>query len=187
LISAPAFAVQKKASVTTNPFSLMFGIMGLEGNFAVGDSVSIPASLSYFSYEDTTDLVGFYEETGTISIIGLGTGLRYYWQGNAINGWYLGGIINMNILSLDYEKKYYGGAEYTGSASASVIGMGFLIGYQAIWESGFTLDAGLGMTKYTLPDFDVEAEASGGATKDETFEGVSLTLPSIKLALGYAF
>lgn len=177
-----AFAVQRGTSITANPLGLLFGIFNLEANFSVAPNLSVPVSGMYFGYSTTDG-----DNEWDFQLIGLGVGLRYYWQKKAVNGWYLGAVLNYNNATVDLETEHIAtGETVTGDSTASAISYGFLIGYQSIWDSGFTLDFGLGAQLLTLPDFDVEVK-KGGVTEKKEYDGASVTIPLLQLALGYAF
>jgi hypothetical protein len=174
------FAEQKGTSVTFNPVGFLFGQL-VEVNLGVTPSLSVPVGGSYLGYKTGDDEFSFTR---------FGGGLRYYWAGNGVNGWYIGGLLTYNTISVETTaNQLVGGTivKYTGSASASAVGYGALIGYQSIWGNGFTLDTGIGIQQLTTPDIDVEVKNSVGAKMTETVEGVSVSLPIIQLALGYAF
>jgi len=153
----------------------------VEANLAVNSKLSVPVSGTYFSYSSGDD---------DASIMGIGGGIRYYWQGNAVNGWCVGANLNLLMTKVESTLEVYGGStitEYTGSHSASVVSYGALIGYQSIWSNGVSLDTGLGFSMLNIPSVDYDLKSDDGSIVSYSFDGISATLPSIKLAVGYAF
>jgi hypothetical protein len=77
------------------------------------------------------------------------TGLEYnfYPQGHALNGWYVGPILNIYILTQEYQTgdDEYGNPVYNNKLETSLFPQaGGHFGYRWIWDSGFTLDLNLG-------------------------------------------
>ncbi len=179
--SSSALAVQKGTSITVNPIGMLVGLFNAEVNLSVAPTISVPIGGSYFGYKSS----GIGEEW-EYKLMGLSGGLRYYWQGNAVNGWYLGGKLNYFSISVEVETTHTTGTKLTGSATASAISYGALIGYQSIWNSGFTLDFGLGVQLVSIPSIDAEV-SGGGYTEQEKHDSISLTVPMLQFAIGYAF
>ncbi|GEM_PF-6632546 len=176
-----SFAGERKASVSVNPFSLMLGITGIEGNFAVSDNISI--SLSYSNYSAAvTELLLDKDDPWDFSIYQITAGIRNYWQGSAPRGWYLSGLITYNSVSIKYDDGFY-----SGGAKANAMGYGFLIGHQYVWDGGMTLDTGLGMSRYTLPASEYRTSNPEGDKRYEELAETKMILPIIKVAIGYAF
>ena len=94
--ASPSFASGKRVSVSVNPFGLMLGIIGAEGNAAVSDSISIPLAFSYFG----NAAMDMANADSDFSVFQLTTGGRHYWQRKALKGWYLSGLISYNAASI---------------------------------------------------------------------------------------
>ena len=109
------------------------------------------------------ELFGVKVNTG-----GIGAGYRYYFtheKKEVPSGFY---VTPQASLAL---------GKTEGDASFTSFAIGAEIGYQWAWESGFTLDLGIG-PNYTTISGDVE---------DEDFDTTSRILPSVTLAIGFAF
>ncbi|MBN1897253.1 MAG: DUF3575 domain-containing protein [Spirochaetes bacterium] len=159
-----------KAAITVNPLSMLFGTFNAEANIRLADSLSVLISGSYWGLDS-----GYWDYTA----FGVGTGIKFYWQGSAIHGWYVGPMLDFAFASAEYTDPWTS-EKATGSATG--ISFGGLIGYQSIFDSGVTIDFGLGVQVISIPDVSVEV---GGLTVASGSQ--SWTLPLIKLAVGYAF
>lgn len=169
LAVAPALAVQKGTSITMNPLSMLFGIISGEVNLSISPNVSVPVNGAYFSMDS-----GGYDYT----IFSIGGGLRYYWEGNAINGWYIGPTLNYAMSEVAYTDIF----DNKGEVRVGAISFGALVGYQSVWDNGFTLDLGLGVQRLTIPGVEITIDNTTYSS-----DKVSWTIPQLKLAIGYAF
>jgi hypothetical protein len=133
---------QTKA-IKANPIGLAFGIANVGFEFATAESQSATIAGVYF---DVLDIKG----------AGLGAEYRFYFDGEAIEGWHAGPSIGFLSLSDDYD------------VSASVFTIGGEIGHQWILGSNFALDvfAGYG---YILGGDDLN-----GLESSSTSFGVSI-------------
>ncbi|MFC2092232.1 DUF3575 domain-containing protein, partial [Elusimicrobiota bacterium] len=163
------------------PIGLLLGLFNVEVNFAIQPNLSVPVRASYFSLESGDD---------EFTMTGIGAGARYYFKGEAVNGWYVGGLLNYNLIKLDVTTVDIVGfslVEYTGSATSSAVGYGALIGYQSIWDSGFTFDTGVGVQMINIAEIDLDVESDLGLEQEYTSDSFSGTVPIIQLSIGYAF
>lgn len=133
-----------KASITVNPISMIFGTINAEANIRLMPSLSILVSGSYF---------GLDVSSWDYSAVGVGTGARFYWQGSAVHGWYIGPVFDLAFASAEYTDPITG---EKAKGSATGISFGGLVGYQSIWSSGVTFDFGLGVQVISIPDVSVE-------------------------------
>ncbi len=173
---------QRTKSITVNPIGWLFGAYNAEFNFSVTPCLSIPVSVMHWSLDSDS---GINEWDFDMNAIGLG--LKYYFAKKAVEGWYLGAVLSFNNVSVELETEDWLTSEVlTGKSSSTVVGYGALIGLQSIWDSGFTLDFGLGIKAVSIPSMKVEATGAG-ITQTEEYEGESFNMPIIKLAVGYAF
>ena len=157
---ALAFSISAQSNVIkTNPLGLAFGNFNATYERVLGTSSSVLIRGQYM-----------YKLLGTdVSLAGLGLGYRYYithTKKPVPGGFYINPQVAFSYGSVTDDD----GIKY----DARSIGVGAEIGYQWVWESGFTLDLGIGpmYSKVT------------GADDSEGFNG---TLPSATLAIGYAF
>jgi hypothetical protein len=160
----------KTHAITVNPIGLVFGSFNAELNWALAPSFSFTIGGSYSSYSSSD---------WKYTLLGAEGGVRLYWTGTAVNKWYIGPLIGFTTISAKFTEPL---SKVTATASASAINYGALVGYQSIWESGFTFDFGLGVQLLTIPA--VTTTISGLEYKNTS---ISITLPLIKLAIGYAF
>ena len=168
-------------SVTINPFGTLFGRL-LEANISVTPDLSIPFGGSFLSYDDGDDSFSFTK---------IGAGVRYYFKGEAIRGWYVGGLVDLYMVKAEQTALAVSGfsfVEVKGEATATSIGFGGLIGYQSIWGNGVTLDTGFGLQQLSSPDIDVDLKSSDGTiSSSSSIDGLSIMIPIIQLSIGYAF
>ena len=173
-----AAAEQRGNSITINPIGFLVGRV-VEANISVTPDISIPFGGSYLAYETGDDSFSFMK---------IGAGFRYYFKGEAINGWYIGGLVDMYMVNAEQTATtLFPVVEYKGEESATAIGFGALVGYQSIWGNGVTFDTGLGFQQLTTSDMDVTLKSSTGATMSSQIDGISLAIPIIQLSIGYAF
>lgn len=146
-VAPPPAGVQQQLSA--NPFGLMFQWFNCEYERTATRSNTWGASMSFFSLDSDADYVNgaaFW---------------RYYPQGRALNGLYVGGRAGLHRVGVN-------------GASGAFFGLGFELGYN--WLLGrhknFMIGTGAGATRLF-----------GGS-----LNGASLTIPTVRLVnVGVAF
>lgn len=142
--------VAHKQVASTNPFGLMFEWFNAEYERKLTRSTTWGLSSSFFSLD-----------AGDVDYVNGTVVFRYYPQGAALSGFYVGGRTGIHRVSADGE-------------SGVFYGLGFEIGYN--WLLGasrkFSVGIGAGATRLFGNDLD----------------GVSLTIPTLRLVnIGVAF
>ena len=142
--------------IKINPLSLAFGNFNLAYQRALSDASAIQIGANYW-----------YNILGT-KVSGLGArGAYQFFITNrakpAPEGFYIGPQMSVNRVNVTE----------TGE-KVTTVGIGLMLGYQWIWDSGVTLDLGAG------PMYQFANES----TNDESVEGF---LPNITIAIGYNF
>ncbi|MCK5534494.1 DUF3575 domain-containing protein [bacterium] len=184
LATCSAFATeqQRTKSITVNPLGWLFAAYNAEFNFSVTPCLSIPISVMHWSLDSDSG-----ENEWDLNMNAIGFGLKYYFAKKAVEGWYLGAVLSFNNVSVELKREDWLTSEIlTGKSNSTAVSYGALIGLQSIWDSGFTLDFGLGIRSVNIPSMEVEATGAG-ITQTEEYDGESFTMPIIKLAIGYAF
>jgi len=146
-----------------NLFALGVGSIAADYERAVGSSVSLFAGPSFVFSSATSGAT-----TARMYGVGGNAGLRMFFGGRAPKGgWFSmsGGLFHS---SADF------GNGDRGTATGSVAAV--LFGYTWIWGSGFVFSLGGGLA---YVDFKLQAQ--------ESSVGLQGTLPTLRLALGYAF
>ena len=155
LSPAPAAAQQadlapagNRQLVSANPFLLMYKWFNVEYERVHGESTTWGASASLLpiDHADYGNLAGFY---------------RYYPQGRALDGFFIGGRSGVHRVS-------------AGGESGVFFGVGFELGYDWLMgrEENFSVGIGAGATRLF-----------GGS-----LDGVSLTVPTLRLVnVGWRF
>lgn len=152
----------QKNIIKTNPFGMAFGNINLIYERLLNNHSSILVKGQYG-----------YNLLGTsVNLFGCGVDYRYYftYAKKAVpSGFY----INPEIL-------FQGGAINTidvqdNKSGLYRLGLGAEIGYQWVWDSGFTLDLGIG------PMYNLIKTDSGN------FEKLDFLLPAGTLGIGFAF
>lgn len=157
-ITSNGVAQERTKVVKTNPLGLAFGNFNVAYEMVMNESSSLIFDVSYM-----------YELFGIkVNTFGVGAAYRYYFthaSKEVPTGFYVNPQVGLS----------FGSAE--GDVGFTTIGIGAELGYQWAWESGFTLDLGIG-PNYTMISGDVD---------DVGFDNTSGILPSATLAIGYAF
>lgn len=155
-------------SVKVNPFALLGGSDMVTYERAVGahSSFGVGAGIGGFKFGDVK-----YKNIG-------GTVFYRYYFSQAIRGWYGMGSASYSGGNVK------GGVDYElnnreEKVDYNSFGFGAKVGYQWIWNSGFTLDlnAGVGYATFNYDD---------KADKDLGFKANGV-LPALGVALGYSF
>jgi len=139
-----------------NPISLAFGNINLNYQRALNNNSAIQIGANYWYKIFGTDVSG----------IGLRGGYQFFLTSRtkiAPEGFYIGPQISFNTLT-----------EKSTDVSVTMFGIGVMLGYQWVWNSGIALDLGIG----PIYQFASESES------DTSFEGF---LPNATIALGYNF
>lgn len=158
LISINGNAQEKTNVIKTNPLGLAFGNFNVTYEKVLNSSSSVLFKGSYM-YE----IFGEKVNTG-----GLGVGYRYYFthaNKQVPTGFYVNPQVSLSLGKTE------------GDVSFTIFAVGAELGYQWAWESGFTLDLGIG-PNYTTISGDVE---------NEGFDSTSGILPSATIAIGFNF
>lgn len=134
--------------ISANPFLIMFSYFNVEYERRHKPSTSWGASTSFLGFDgaDYGNVAGFY---------------RYYPQGNALSGFYVGGRGGVHRVSASGD-------------SGVFFGVGFELGYDWLLgrEKNFSIGIGAGATRLFGGDLD----------------GVSLAVPTVRLVnIGWAF
>ena len=156
-----AFSLSAQSNVIkTNPLGLAFGNFNATYERVLGTSSSVLLRGQYM-----------YRLLGAkVNMGGVGVGYRYYIthaKKPVPGGFYINPQAAFSFGNVT--------DEYDETFSASTIGIGFELGYQWAWESGFVLDLGIG-PMYTFANVD-----------DNYGEDISGFLPTGTIAIGYAF
>jgi uncharacterized protein DUF3575 len=139
---------ENKQTVSANPFLLMFSVFNVEYERKLTTATTLGASTSILGFDDATyrNVSAFY---------------RYYPQGHALSGFYIGGRGGAHRVSLDRE-------------SGVFFGLGFELGYDWLLgrEKNFSVGIGAGATRLFGGDLD----------------GVALTIPTFRFVnIGWSF
>jgi len=139
-----------------NPISLAFGNFNLSYQRALSDASAIQIGANYW-----------YKILGEeVSGIGVRGGYQFFLTNRAKpspEGFYIGPQIAYNSLT-----------DKNSDEKVTAFGIGLMLGYQWVWDSGVTLDLGAG------PMYQFADETSTGTS----YEGF---LPNITIAIGYNF
>jgi hypothetical protein len=139
-----------------NPISLAFGNFNLSYQRALNDASAIQFGANYW-----------YRILGTeVSGVGARVGYQFFITNRskpAPEGFYIGPQFGLNSLTVKETDE-----------KVTSVGIGLMLGYQWVWESGVTLDLGAG----PMYQFANETESN------TSLEGF---LPNITIAVGYNF
>jgi len=142
--------------IKLNPISLAFGNFNLSYQRALNDASAIQIGANYW-----------YRILGQeVSGIGARAGYQFFITNRAKpapEGFYIGPQVSINSLNVKETDE-----------DVTAIGIGLMLGYQWIWDSGVSLDLGAG------PMYQFANESNS----DTSVEGF---LPNITIAIGYNF
>jgi len=145
--------------IKTNPLGLAFGNINVTCERVLSGSSSILVRSEYA-----------YNLLGTkVNLGGAGLGYRYYIthvKKAVPNGFYVNPEIMLMVGTANSEEQNYG---------LFVLGIGAELGYQWVWNSGFTLDLGIG------PMYSFMKSDSSDLQKTGFF------IPMATVAIGFAF
>lgn len=151
-----------RSTITINPLGFSYGVFSVEYETEMGRGpTTLGVPVMYWSAEGTD-----YELTA----MGLGAGVRYYFDGRAHDGFYVGGYGSWARLNGSSD-----GTDFTGNA----FGLSGVAGYKFLVGDGFVIDVGAGV------GFPISTTVSSGGVSDSQVGGVFGT--SFSLALGLAF
>ncbi len=145
LFASVSFAQEHVVKV--NPLGLAFGLANVGYEFSVNDSQSLTISGSYFNI---ANIKGF----------GAGLEYRFYFDGEAIQGWHAGPSVGFFSL------------KDNSSNSGTVISLGGEVGHQWVFGENFALDVFAGYSALI-----------GG----EKLLGLSGSSPTFGVSIGYAW
>jgi hypothetical protein len=158
-LSFDAFSQDNAIKVNWTPFSFLgnFGLnyeRKLADNFTINTRVNILAPrkmpfqglfTDYFSFlTDGFDYENEYKNL-SISSYGLHPQFRYFSEADALNGFYISGMLGFQYTSsssIPYTFSDFNNMEYPGSVKINdvFVGVGIGVGNQWVTESGFTFD-----------------------------------------------
>jgi hypothetical protein len=148
--------------IKTNPIGLAFGNFNVTYERVLNDKSSVLGSANFRFGLFGIDVFNF----------GLGAGYRYYFthaNKDVPTGFYVNPQAGFGFGSVTEEDVV--------DNSFTTFGIGAELGYQWAWTSGFVLDLGIG-PNYTVISGDVD---------DVGFDSTSGILPSVTIAIGFAF
>ena len=148
---------ERKNVIKTNPLSLAFGNFNISYELVINSKSSVLIEGQYL-YK----LFGLDVNTG-----GIGIGYRYYFTHNnkeVPTGFYINPQVGFGIGNVE-------------DVQFSTFSVGAEIGYQWAWDSGFTLDLGIG-PNYTSVSGDIG---------NINFSSTGGIIPSATIAIGFAF
>jgi len=124
--------------IKVNPLGLAFGITNAGYEFATNDTQSLTVSGVYFNVSDITG-------------VGAGLEYRFYFKGEAIQGWHAGPVVGYMSLKDSF------------SNSASIFTVGGEVGHQWVLNGGFAIDVFGGYAAFIGGD-NLTGLSGGGAT-----------------------
>jgi hypothetical protein len=142
--------------IKVNPIGLAFGNINMSYQRALGSAHAVQIGANYW-----------YKVFGSeVSGLGLRAGYQFFLTSrtkSAPEGFYIGPQVSYNSFT-----------EKETDISVSAFGIGAMLGYQWVWNSGLCLDLGIG----PIYQFASESETN------ESYEGF---LPNVTIALGFNF
>lgn len=165
----------EKNLLTTDAFSLLFGVLNASYEMLLNEKTSVSVGLggSTISTDDWK-----------ISVIGIKGGYYIYPSKTALKGFFVGPAIGFSIVSAEYTYNeitgtwpYWKIQEKTDKASNVLVSISGELGYRWIWESGFSLGLGIGAGFY-LGSIEIAGEKA-------PYGGTGLTRLSVDI--GYAW
>jgi len=166
--SASGLNLQHKQDITINPLSMIFGLFSAEYERRITPSGSWAVGVSHWGLS-----VASYK----FSSNGVNGAYRFWPGAHALEGFYIGPIAAIDIAKATVTEPITG---QTGSASASLVSVGGLVGYQWVWDGGFLLDLAIGVQDI----FGTLEGKAGGTTVKVDVTGVGF---AGRFALGYAW
>lgn len=151
-----------QSAVVVNPLGFVFGVLSGEYESARSSDTTLAISGLYWSPELGVDF--------DITALGAGVGIKKYLQGELFNGVYLSGGVVGALLTGKYQGDKASGVSIGANASA---------GMKWLFDGGFLIDLGLGVTLPLVTfvtDGDISGSDVGGAMGT-----------AISFGLGYAW
>ncbi len=164
-LSFSGIAQSHSMVVKTSPFALAFGNFNITAEKTLGTTSSALLSLSYMYKIFGIEVNGFGAEAG----------YRYYFTNASKDiptGFYINPFVEYGSSKFDVTLN-----ATTETYTTTTLGFGAEVGYQWAWDSGFALDLGVGPRYVTM----------GGDTDQAAFSSTGGILPSLTIAIGYAF
>jgi hypothetical protein len=169
--AAPA-APRHSVSLTFSPIHLLFPIVELSGEVALGEKVSVAGIVGFGSIPvETRNTMSTSTRTERFSAWEVGGHFNYYVVGSFEHGMQLG-------VEALYLKVATSDSSYRSAASATGLAVGPYVGYKLITGIGFTFEANLG-AEYVVAQ---AATADGSATASD-----SRWIPLLNLNVGWSF
>ncbi len=164
LFTIPSFA---QVDVSVNPIGLLFGDIGISGDFAISEDISVDGQINYTSRSFLSSTVTGFSPT----VMG-----KYYFDpNNGADKWYAG--VFTGIRTLGWEDTSLGEIDFFS------FGLGFAGGFKWVADSGFLVDINAGYGRAFIANFKDsdgnEADVSGFPFGNSIFQG--------KLGVGWRF
>jgi hypothetical protein len=175
LTAEPAWATEPDSSrparetvaIVTSAVTPFFGAFYLEGEVRVSDSFGLLLNTSYLSLENDDWKV----RTGTV-----GAGVDYYFDGDALRGWYAEAIGEVWFSSWRHEPSTQVAPIVIGYAAVAIVG------YQFVCDLGPVLDLGAGAAVFHVPS--AQVPVTGARVSSGALTGI---YPAAKVDVGWAF
>jgi hypothetical protein len=148
--------------IKVNPIGLAFGNINMSYQRALGSAHAFQIGANYWYKILGTEVTGF----------GVRAAYQFFLTSRAKSapeGFYIGPQVSYNSLTERYTEEID-----EDPSSVSAFGVGAMLGYQWVWDSGLCLDLGIG------PMYQFASESETGTS----YEGF---LPNVTIALGFNF
>jgi hypothetical protein len=155
-------------TIATSLVTPFFGAYYLEGKVRTSSTIALVFNASYLVLDNDDD---WRTKSGTA-----GAGVEYFFQGDALRGFYLEAIAE---LWLSWQRH-----EPSGEVAPVELGYAGLAhaGYHFVWDAGPALDLGAGVVAFHLPSARVEVDGA-----PVTSEALTKIYPAAKVNVGWAF
>jgi len=167
----------KKNAIKINPLSLALTCVNVQYQRALNEKSGFQIGGYYYSFS-----LGGSKYTQ----FAITPEYRYYFSSKeSMNGWFVAPYLR--YISASWDVDFSAGLSTTSTikATATGIGGGALIGRQWTWDSGFTLEAFLGIGYYSY-SAKADSEVAGFKLDASRYES-SVAFDRLGLCLGYAF
>lgn len=168
---------EKKIALIADLHYFLQNTMMIHGDIGFLSWLSFQPDISYMHYEAGDDVY---------SMNGFGGGLRFYWEGRSVNGYYVGFVLNHYTFDIDINHKD-GVTDKTlkGTSSGDGFCYDILVGYQSIWDNGVVLDLAFRVQFMYTKDKNTTL-AGDGLEREYTVNGLSIFRAGVKIGLGFA-
>lgn len=173
--AAPAHAApareqspRESVTITTNVIAPLFGVYYLEGNVRLSSRFGLVLNANHFPLDS-----GRLRTRANA----LGAGLSYYFEGNALRGWYVEAIGEAVFATWRARSDSSETSPVVVGSSFSAVG-----GYRFICDLGPVLDVGLGVARIHIPSAAVQVDGQRAASGS-----VTRFYPAVTLDIGWAF